>query len=227
MAKFEKRMKALELRRKGFGIGLISRTLQVSKSTASKWCIDLNLSAKQKQLISDNASKAGMKGRLMGAAMNRNRKLNSIERYLTIAKRQVEEISVRDRLITGAALYWAEGAKSDTTFGFSFMNSDPKMILFMKSFLNLVMGIANNDIVCIVQINSVHEGRIDKILKFWSALLELPLEQFNKPYYVHVKHKKVYENHDNYYGTLRMKVLKSSGLKYHMLGLIEALKMSA
>ena len=224
MAKFEKRIEAKKLRKRGLSIGIIAKTLQVSKSTASKWCIDLDLSIKQRQLISKNAFKAGMKGRLIGAAINRNRKLNNIQLYLGIARSQLGDISLRDRLAAGTALYWAEGAKSDTTFGFSFMNSDPQMVLFIKNFLNLVMSVSDKDIICVVQINSIHEKRINKVLKFWSILLELPLKQFNKPYYINVKPKKVYENYNDYYGTLRMKVRKSSNLKYHMLGLIEAFK---
>ncbi len=225
MAKYEQKTIALKLRRGGMSIGDIASTLKVSKSSASLWCANLQLTGWQRQKLVKNAIKNGSKGRLMGAAVNKKKKQDNIIFNRNKAQKQVRMLSSRDLLIAGAALYWAEGAKTDTTSGFSFMNSDPRMILFMKNFLTLVMEVKEEDISCTIQINRAHESRIGKVLKFWSSLLKLPLKHFKKPYYVNVKHQKVYDNHDVYYGTLRLKVSKSSNLKYHMLGLVEALNV--
>ena len=225
MAKYDRRIKARVMRKKGVSIIVIARKLQVSKSSASLWCRDIVLTAEQNKRLEKNKGVSWTTGQRMGAEVNRKRKQDNMVFYRNKAQKQLTQFSLADLLIAGAALYWAEGAKTSSTFGFSFMNSDPRMVIFMKNFLVSVMGVKEENIVCTIQINSTHEPRIGKVLKFWSSLLKLPLKQFRKPYFVNVKHHKVYDNHDVYYGTLRLKVEKSSNLKYHMLGLIEALNV--
>ena len=223
MSKYDKRIKARVMRKEGNSINIIARKLAVSKSSVSLWCRDVVLTSKQIEKLIQNKGISLTTGQRMGAETNKKKKQNNITFYRNKAREQLAKLSFRDLLIAGTALYWAEGAKTDSTSGFSFMNSDPRMIIFMKKFITSVMGVKEENIICTLQINRVHESRISKVLKFWSSLLKLPLKQFRKPYYVNVKHQKVYDNHDVYYGTLRLKVEKSSNLKYHMLGLIEAL----
>ena len=217
-------MVALALRRKGMSIGSIAQKLEISKSSASIWCRDIVLSDRQTKILIANKVAAGFQGRQKGADMNRNRKLNAVDFYIEKSRHQISDLSIRDLLIAGSTLYWAEGSKSESTSGFLFVNSDPEMIIFMKTFLIKIMNVESKDIICTVQVNKIHQPRISKILKFWSSLLELPPTQFNKPFYIKTEQKKVYENYDSYYGILRMKVRKSSNLKYHVLGLIQALK---
>ncbi len=220
MAKFEKRIQARLLRRKGQSTGDIASKLGISKSTVSIWCGDIKLSKNLREKLFKNQSK----GRRLGSVANKNKKMAAIQFYLENAQKQVGRLNERDLLMVATALYWAEGSKSDSTAGFMFINSDPIMVHLIKRFLNQVLSIENSDIVCTVQINKLHKPRIGKVLKFWSNLLGLPAKQFNKPYYIDVKPSKVYENYNMYYGTLRMKVKKSSRLKYYMLGLIQVLK---
>lgn len=226
MAKYNLRIKARKMRRRGNSLTLIVRKLNVSKSSVSWWCNDIVLTPAQLDKLRKNKGVSLTTGQRMGAEANKKKKQERILLYKSKSLRQIGKLSSRDILIAGVALYWAEGAKTESASGFSFMNSDPRMILFMKNFLTSIMGIKNQDINCTIQINQVHKPRIGKVLKFWSSLLKLPMKQFKRPYYVRVKHRKIYENHDVYYGTLRLKVIKSSNLKYHTLGLIEALKTS-
>ena len=139
---------------------------------------------------------------------------------------QVGPLLARDILIGGIALYWAEGSKSEATSGFVLINSDPAMILFMVRFLMDVLEVSKTDLICSIQINRIHRNRIDEVIEFWSSLLQLPLAQFTKPYYINVTPKKRYSNHHVYYGILRLKVRKSSSLKYHMIELIRFFKES-
>lgn len=74
-----------------------------------------------------------------------------------------------------------------------------------------------------IQINSVHKFRIKKVLLFWSKLLDLPTSQFDNPYYVNIRPKKVYENMDEYYGLVRLKIRRSSLHHYRILGLIDGI----
>ena len=224
MAKYKQRLKARKFRKNGESIKEISNKIGVSKSTVSLWCNDIKLSKKHEKNLAKRKLDGMSVGRLMGAKARRDKKLSSVKLAFQEAKEEINSLSRRDILIAGASLYWAEGSKSESTFGFMFINSDPKMIFFMKKFLNNIFHINDKDIMCTIQINKIHTRRILKVLNFWSDLLQLPISQFNKPSYIKIKPKKVYENYESYFGILRLRVRKSANLKYKTLGLIEALK---
>ncbi|MBI5754048.1 helix-turn-helix domain-containing protein [Candidatus Peregrinibacteria bacterium] len=224
MAKYKHRLKAREFRKRGESIKEIAKKIGVSKSTVSLWCNDIKLSRKHEKNLAKRKLDGMSMGRLMGAKARRDKKLSLVKLAFQEAKEEINSLSRRDILIAGASLYWAEGSKSESTFGFMFINSDPKMIFFMKKFLNNIFHINDKDIACTIQINKIHKRRIKKVLNFWSDLLQLPISQFNKPSYIKIKPKKIYENHESYFGILRLRVRKSANLKYKILGLIEALK---
>lgn len=75
-------------------------------------------------------------------------------------------------------------------------------------------------------INEIHRQRIKKVLNFWSNLLQLPIEQFGNPVLLKMKQRKIYDNHESYYGVLSLKIRKSTKLKYHIRGLIGAMKQN-
>lgn len=124
----------------------------------------------------------------------------------------------------GLALYWAEGSKADSSSGFIFVNSDPIMIKLMFLWLTKIMNVNKSDIYGQISINSIHKNREDQVLIFWSNLLDLPKSQFNRTYFMKVVQKKVYKNHDHYYGVFRLGVRKSSYIKYLVLEMIRLLK---
>lgn len=223
MALYEKKLKARELRKGGESILYISRILGVSKSSASIWCSDIQLNDSQIETLSKRKNNSGLKGRMIGAQANRQKKIKAIEEGSKFGKENIKNISSRECILIATALYWAEGAKGDQTFGFQFINSDPDMILLVRKFLGL-LGVKDSDIACTIQINIIHKKRISDVLKFWKNLLQLRDEQMGNTSFVKTVPKKVYENHDTYYGICRLRVIKSSMLKYKVLGLIQALK---
>lgn len=200
----------------------ISLKLCVSKSSVSLWCADIVLTQKQIEHLSKEAVHKGLKGRLVGAYMNRQKKINSVNKALFEAEKTLGKLNHRDLLLLAAGLFWGEGSKTDSRF--IFINSDPAMIKLVKDFLVKNMGVQQGEIRATVQINAIHKARIEKVMQFWSKHLNLPLSQFANPYYVYSVPKKVYENHQTYTGILRLRVLRSSGLQYKMLGLIAVLK---
>ena len=221
MAKSKEKIQAHNLRRKGWSLLSISKKLGVSKSTVSLWCKDMKLTKKQSEALLNNAIKLGNRGRIIGANANKRKKEERIDFYNKSAKKDVGVISRRELFMLGVALYWAEGSKTDK---FSFSNSDPEMILFLCLWLEVAMGIKKKEFMPRIFINDIHRPRIKKVLKYWSVLLRLPIEQFGNPTFLKMKQKKIYSNHDNYYGTLALRVRNSSGLKYRVLGLIDAIK---
>lgn len=221
MAKFEKRLEAFRLRRQGWSINAIASQLAVSKSSASEWCSDLQLTEPQRKRLAENAIRESHRGRMIGAQRNRDKKQQQIEFYKQLGKQDIGRLTDRDWLIAGVALYWAEGTKKSR---FGFTNSEPQMIAFMAHWLKRALGIKKEEFMPRIFINAIHEPRITKVLNFWSELLQIPAHQFGKPVFLRDRPKKIYENHDNYYGVLALGVRNSTKIKYRVLGLIDAIR---
>ena len=203
---------------------MISRNLQASKSAVSLWCRDIILTSLQNDKLRLNKGVSVTTGQRMGAEANKKKKLEVVELSNQWANKMINKISKRDLSLIASALYWCEGSKSDSASTFTFVNSDPQMMSFMKNFLISVMNVSQDDLVCSIQINKIHEARIDKVLIFWKKLLNLNNSQIRKPYFVDTKVSKVYDNYDTYFGVCRLFVRKGKHIKYKMLGLIESLK---
>ncbi|MDD5318649.1 MAG: helix-turn-helix domain containing protein [Candidatus Pacebacteria bacterium] len=216
------KLQALKLRKKGYSIKDIAVRLKVSKSSASVWCSDIMLTSAQRSFLAKKAHNAGLKGRMMGAQANKNKKIENIKKYEKIGGKYIGKISKRERTLIAVALYWAEGSKKDGPF--SCVNSDPWMIKIIYRWLREDLDVQKKDFVIRVAINLSHKVRIGDVLKFWSNLLDLPREFFKPTSFIKTTQKKVYQNHNTYYGTLILRVRKSTNLKYRMLGLIEGIK---
>jgi hypothetical protein len=225
MARFEEKLIARNIRRRGKSIKDIAKELNIGKSTISIWCRDIKLSAKQIENVYKNGLKKSLLGGLIGAEVNHQKKLKEIDTRYKEASRIVGKLSVRDLLIAGICLYWAEGSK--TKGRFIFVNSDPVMIKVIFIFLTKILKIDKNLIKPTIQINLIHQPRIKKVMKFWSRFLDIPLDKFGKSYFIKTAHKKVYENYNNYYGIVRLQVLKGSSLQYKMLGFIDVFRKYA
>lgn len=221
MAKFILKNKATKLRKQGKSIGHIANFLDVSKGTVSNWCKDIILSEEQKNILTRQGLDGRNKGRIIGAEINRKKKENRVNFFLKEALYNFKSLSNRELELISAALYWAEGAKTDSRF--MFVNSDPNMIKVVYFYIIKVMKIPKERIRPVIQINEIHRTRIHKVLRFWSNLLELPIDYFGNTYYIKTVHKKVYDNHDSYYGILRLRITKSSDYQYKMLGIINAI----
>ncbi len=222
MAKFEKRCQAEKLRRKGLSIRQISQLLNVSKGSVSVWCRDIVLTNHQQTILDKRMVIGGHKGRILGAKANHDKKVQVVESYLKNGMEFVNELTRREKILIAAALYWGEGSKKDSRFSFS--NSDPILVKIMAEWLVDEFNIPAERLAPRLFINVIHKPRLKKVLNFWSNLLELPVSQFGNPVLINSKIKKVYQNHDNYYGVIALKVSKSSNLKYEILGYIEAIK---
>ncbi|OHA58009.1 MAG: hypothetical protein A2370_01400 [Candidatus Vogelbacteria bacterium RIFOXYB1_FULL_42_16] len=222
MSKYLEKNKAREMRKMGESLGAISTKLGVSKSTVSLWCRDILLGLDQVNFLTEKVTKAGLAGRMKGAEMNRKKKEKNVNDQREQARKKMGKISQRDLMMIGTSLYWGEGSKNGSRT--IFVNSDPEMIRIMYKFFREVHGVSKELFKPTVQINEIHKPRINKVLKFWSFLLDLPLNQFGNTYYVKTTPKKVYGNYESYYGILRLVVNKGSNLQYEILGSIDVIK---
>jgi hypothetical protein len=225
MAKFGLRLQAHKLRRRGMSIKAIAVRLGVSTGSVSAWCRALVLTHKQRERLYKFQVEAGHNGRLIGAEMNRQKRLLSIADQEARAKQVIGPLNDRDKLMLGTALYWGEGVKARDS-ATSIVNSDPTVVLFARNWFEQI-GVRRADFSPYVFIADTHQNRRNAIVNFWSQYLNIPKRQFPTPIFLKTKHKKVYENHNSYYGVVALRVRKGAVLKQFILGLIKACKAEA
>ena len=221
MAKFKEKIKAQKLRKQGQSIKEIAKKLSIAKSTVSIWCRDIKLTKKQIARLDARQIKGGYKGRLKGARIQRERYLKKVEKLKNQGLKQVGKLSKRDLLITGIGLYWGEGSK--TGCAVRFHNSDPDIIRFMMRWFKEILQIPKEQFAMYIVINEIHKDRLNKVKKYWSEITDVPLKQFRKPVLARAKNKKVYANFHEHFGTLSIRINKSSEQFYKMQGYIEVL----
>ena len=225
MAKSLLRLEALKLRKKGISVKKIARALGVSASTASYWTRDVILSVEQLENLRQSTIKGAELGRLRSALLQKKRRLKIIELVKDKTRERLLNLQSREFLIAGIALYWSEGSKKDRRV--EFCNSDPRMIKFFIHWLHDCFNVKSEDLRGYIGINEVHLKREGIVKQYWSELTGIPLSQFRKTYFKRAANKKVYENFNEHYGTLNIRVAKSAALYYEVMGLIEGLYMAA
>lgn len=218
MAKPLLRIKAGELRKRGTSIKEIAKTLSVSTSTASRWCSDIFLTKEQSYKLELLRVEGQRRGRILASEVLRQRRLNRIKQYEDEGLSRFKGMSEKEFYSAGLALYSAEGAKKSRRVMFT--NSDPKIIRFMMKWFRKFYDISTDQLTCSVLINISHKERENEIKKFWSNQIDIPIRGFRKTKLVRSKSKKIYENPNDYYGTLTFSVTKSADLCYKILGQI-------
>jgi hypothetical protein len=224
MSKSVQKIEALNLRKTGKSIKYIARQIGVSVGSVSLWCRDVELATEQKKILEANARNPYYAGR--GIYLKKLKKQTDarVKQLQKTGIKKVGKLTKRELFLTGAVLYWAEGFKKDTQAGLASL--DPNMIRFYIKWLKKCFGYQNKDFIFRVTVNISHEYRIHEIEKFWSTTLDVPLDQFRKPFFQNVKWKKIYENPNEYYGVLRVKVRRSKDLLREILGYIEGFRLN-
>lgn len=221
MAKSQLRIQARELRKKGISVNQIALELKVAKSSASMWVRDIILSIEQLESLRNASLVGAERGRLKGALMQKERRLTLLEEHKKRGIETVGNLSDRDILIAGLALYWGEGSKK--TRQVQFCNSDPQMIQFLLVWLKKCFGIELKELRCKVGINEIHADREQIVKEYWSTITGIPESQFRQTSFKKVQNKKTYNNYDNHYGTLSVIVMQPARFYGKIIGLIEGL----
>ena len=219
MAKSLKKLEAIKLRKLGKSIKEIVDIIEISKSTVSMWCRDVILSKTQQEVLYKRMVSSGHKGRMIGAEVNRNKKLEVLDSVRVLAEKEILFLSKRDLEMLSLGLYWGEGSK-DKQARFVFVNSDPITLLLIIHWLKVSMKIPKELLQPQIYINEQHKERDAVIISFWSKKLKIKIGQFRKTIFIKVPHKKIYENHSTYMGVLHLSVSKSSYLKYKTMALL-------
>ncbi len=213
MTKLIIKSQARELRKNGESIKDISKKLKISQSTASLWCRDLKLSEKQINQLLKSKENNITRGRLKGAQIQKQKRINALELARKEAKR-LKRLTNKEFFIAGLALYLAEGSKKMDRAQFT--NSNPDIINFMLRWFSRFYNISRGDIKYTVLINQIHRERDAELKKFWQKYLRLKPENFTDIRYIKTVQKKNYSNHDKYYGTFSFRINKSTHLLYKL-----------
>jgi len=224
MSKSVQKIEARKLRSEGESIKKIARQLRVSVGSVSAWCRNVELSSAQKKALDNNARNPYYGGRGIYLRRLKKRIDSKTEKLKMIGIKKIGRLNKRELFLTGASLYWAEGFKKDSQAGLASL--DTKMIQFFVRWLKICFGYQDKDLIFRVTVNISHKYRITEIEEYWSKVLNIPLNQFRKPFFQNFKWKKTYENPNEYYGVLRVKVRKSKDFLRKIYGFIEGLKFN-
>jgi DNA-binding CsgD family transcriptional regulator len=219
--KLKLKQEAIKLRKNGLSVKEIQRRLQVSRSSVSLWVRDIKLTQKQIRKLYLNKRTGALRGCIV-AAMNKIRQREELTyRLRQQGKREVGDISKRDRFIAGIMMYFAEGDKGDKSISFS--NSDSRAMKFMIDWFREFCKIPEAKFCCHLYI---HDNLDEvKAKKFWSRILELPLTQFKKSYIVENNPKR-FRKTKNIYGVLRISI-SDVNLHRKIMGWIEGVLQHA
>jgi len=201
VGKLKEKLKARELRKKGFSIKEIQKELKVSRSSISLWVRDIKLTKKQLKKLYLNKNTGALKGSII-AAMNKIKERERLTQKLKKeGEKEIGKMSKRDRFIAGVALYCGEGSKRDGDV--SFANSDPKIIKFMVEWFQEFCNISPKKLKGNLYL---HEGLNEgKAKKFWSKLIGIPISQFGKTYIAKNNPQRL-RKVKHIYGVLRVRV---------------------
>jgi transcriptional regulator with XRE-family HTH domain len=190
--KLEDKLKVQSLRKQGYSYKEILEQVTVSKDTISRWCKDIELSEEQKKRLIQNKQFGQKKGSLVAADNKRRHRIEQTDLIRKTAKEELGDISDRDKLLLGIALYAGEGYKMDRKVGFA--NADPQLIKFMMEWFLTVTKTPMSRIRGAIWL---HDNLDEQLAKaYWSTLTGIPQNQFHKTYMAKLKpdSKKIRKN---------------------------------
>lgn len=173
---FELKDKAIALRKSGKSIRDIEDKLGIPRSTLSGWLKNIKLSERQKKVLDTKWRKALVYARTKSVIWHNKEKEKRLDFARKDAQNSLECIDIQNRNILELALsmlYLGEGAKTDKT---SLGNSDPDILLFFASCMEILYGLDRSNARCDLHLRA--DQNIDDVKRYWSNKLSIPLENF-------------------------------------------------
>lgn len=206
------KIKAVKLRKKGLSYNEIRKSVKVAKSTLSLWLKNISLSQKhRKRLYTKQISILSM-----GSQSQKERRQREVNKIIENAEKEIQfPLAQEAYRLFGAALYWAEGSKTN---GLKITNSDPYLVLFMVKWFEKIFGIHPQELK--VWLNIYPQQNEVEIKKFWSRLTGIPIKKFGKSFVKPLN--KNYKKNNLYYGTISIKVSRGTDTRYKIFGWVKA-----
>jgi hypothetical protein len=167
--KISERHRAQELRAQAWTLQAIAEELGVAKSSVSMWVRDIEFTPN---------SHGRTAARRRGPNKLERRKEAEILYWQQDGRRRIGQLSDREFLVAGVALYAGEGAKTNGAVGLA--NTDPAIIAFFCAWLRRFFDIDESRLRARLYL---HEGLdLAEATDRWSALTSIPQDQFLRPY---------------------------------------------
>jgi hypothetical protein len=166
--KLVEQRRARELRAAAWTLADIATELGVSKSSVSLWVRDVEFVPRPR-----SRGHASQRPHPLHLA-----KLVEIERCRREGAERIGQLSEREFLILGLALYAGEGSKRSGDVVFA--NSDPRMILAFVAWLRHFFEIDETRMRMRLYLHA--DLDVAAAISFWSELTAIPAHQFLKPY---------------------------------------------
>lgn len=166
--KWRERERARELRAQSWTLQEIAGELGVAKGTVSVWVRDVEFTPRPR----NRGHPAGPHHPM------RVRKEAELERCRVEAEDLIGAPSERDLLVFGLGLYAGEGSKTGSTV--SMANTNPVLLRVFVAWLRRHFEVDETRLRVKLYL---HEGLdLDEAERFWSAVTDIPPQQFRAPY---------------------------------------------
>jgi len=179
MARLIEKQKAIRLRENGATYSEIIKEIHVPKSTLSDWLGNFPLNPKQIEKLGKRIKNNRQIAVEKTTAIKRIKRQKRLDLTYKNESERLLPLSVREFFLCGLFLYWGEGRK-----GFrgviSLNNTDPKVVKFYLKWLTQSLKISKEKIR--VTLHLYQDMDIKSSINFWRKYLNLPINQFNKPY---------------------------------------------
>jgi len=205
MARFKDREKALILRKQGLSYSQIKKTLKLSKSTLSVWLRGYPLSKQRIRELRDWNEQRIEKYR----ETMRQKRETRLNQFYKEQKKLIFPLSKREIFLAGLFLYWGEGSKNNNA-NLSISNTDPSIIKFFINWLIGNLSVSKEKIK--IHLHLYEDMNINKEIDFWSSELNVPLNQFTKPYIKNTSSIRI--NHKGGFGDIEVDKVKHRSSAY-------------
>jgi transposase-like protein len=213
-AKDDLREEARRLRMSGASLLDVARALGVAKSTVSSWCRDLQRQPKGDWSLRTTEMHRGRWERRLAEREDARRAVQQE------AAASVGELTDRELLLIGAAMYLCEGSKSKPwrrSERLVFINSDRRLIEIYLRWLEL-LGVSEDRLRFSISIHETADVRAAE--QYWAAVAGVDVTTFGKPVIKRHRPETVRKNvGDDYRGCLRVGVALSANLYQRMEGI--------
>ena len=221
--KGSERAQAIALRRDGASYQKIRQGLGIAKSTLWRWLKNEGLVESQSQQLTELRRTAQRK------AVNavRRTRLEKTHTIMSEARRDIDQITLSELRLIGAALYWAEGAKQKEHKGQAsaqvvFSNTDPRMLRVFVAFLHQCCGIEPSTLRFRIYLHETADATDARI--YWHH--QLGIEAITTAPVTWKRHKRSVHRVNvgaGYHGLLRIIVPSSTDLNRRISGWIDGM----
>lgn len=223
MQRFSGKIKdrAARLRKRGYSLDEISRTLRISKSTVYHWVSNIGLTRDQLARLHKKEVACGAAALRKARRLQQKKMLDQRRKILCRAKKCamiVRKKSPLAKLLCGV-LYLCEGAKYPSSRQMIFGSTDPRMITTFLLLLRNNFPIDEKKLRCRIMHRYDQDGA--RLNKYWSRITRIPLAQFYRHY--KDKRSKGSPTRKPFYKGICAVQYNSTGLQYELQSIGESL----